>query len=413
MKLLMLCMNYAPESTGIAPFTTALSQELVQRGHQVTVATTFPHYPEWQTYEPYRGKWFLTENIRGVTVRRTRVYLPRHAGTMERVLYDTSLGIGNFLAGMRVRDVDLILVVEPPIQTGVAGRLLATIRGLPYAIWIQDLALEAAMSVGMMRPSFAMRIAQRLETWAHARAEKIYAISQGFLENLGGKGVPHSKLEYQPNWVNAEPSEIMSDTRSFRQMYGICEQAVMVLHSGNMGVKQQLENVLDAAVRLRTQDNICFVMVGDGSQKTALVERAKQANLTNVHFLPLQPHAAVPEMMAAADILLVNQHPDLVEAVIPSKLLTYMMAGRAVVIAAHAESEAARLVQTGECGVVVAPNQPDALAQAIVSLADDPQRRAVLGQHGRAYVEKNFARGPRLDAFEASLSAQAAQAHHA
>src|SRR5438552_1707065 len=183
MKLLMLCMNYAPESTGIAPFTTALSQELVRRGHQVTVATTFPHYPEWQTYEPYRGKWFLTETLDGVTVRRTRIYLPKRAGALERVLYDSSLGIGNFLVGLRVRDADLILVVEPPIQAGVIGRLLAAVKGMPYVIWIQDLALEAAVSVGMMHPSFAMRMAQRLESWAHTGAGKIYVISQGFLEN--------------------------------------------------------------------------------------------------------------------------------------------------------------------------------------------------------------------------------------
>lgn len=413
MNVLVMGMNYAPESTGIAPFTTALCQELVKRGHQVTVATTFPHYPEWRTYEPYRGKWFLTETLDGVTIRRTRVYLPKRASTVERVLYDSSLGIGNFLAGLGVRDLDLIFIVEPPIQAGVMGRALGALKGVPYVIWVQDLALEAAISVGMMRRSFAMRMAQRLEDWAHAGARKIYVISQGFFENLQGKAIPLSKLEYQPDWVDEDALEIARDETVFRKTHGICEQSVMVLHSGNMGVKQNLENVLEAAVRLRTTSEICFVMVGDGLQKNALVDFARQKNLENVHFLPLQPRELVPQMMAAADIVLVNQHPALVEAVIPSKLLTYMAATRPIIIAAHPDSEAARLVGAGECGVVVAPDQPDALAQAIVALAADPQRRAALGEQGRAYVMKNFARGPRLNSFEASLSAQAARAHHA
>lgn len=406
MKLLLLCMNYAPEKTGIAPFTTGLSQELARRGHQVTVATTFPHYPEWSTQEPYRGKWFLTETMQGVTVRRTRVFLPRGTGAAERVLYDTSLSIGHFLSGLSVRDVDLILAVEPPIQAGAIGRVLGLLRRVPYAIWVHDLALEAALAVGMMRTSPVMSLAQKLEDWAHANASKIFVISQGFLQNLERKGIPASILQYLPNWADDYAGEIKPDGTAFRRTHGVCDEAVLVLHSGNMGVKQQLENVLDAAARIDAATGIRFMLVGDGSRKQELIEYAQRAGAANVLFLPLQPDDVVPQMMAAADILLVNQHADMVEAVMPSKLLTYMAAERPVVIAAHPDSEPAREVRDGECGVVVAPDQPDVLAQAILELAREPARRARLGQRGRAFVQENFARTRLMDVFEAQLREQ-------
>lgn len=405
MKVLVMGMNYAPESTGIAPFTTALSKELVRRGHQVTVATTFPHYPEWRTHALYRGKWFVTETLDGVSVRRTRVYLPKGSGTLERVLYDSSLSIGSFFSGLREGEVDLILAIEPPIQAGLMARMLAGLKHISYALWVQDLALEAAMSVGMMRASAAMQMAQRLEDWAHRGAGKVFVVSQGFYDNLARKGTPTSKLLFLPNWMEEAPADTMAVDNPFRHEFGICKDDVMVLHSGNMGVKQQLENVLAAAARLNGKNDICFVLVGDGSQKNSLIEYAQSAALSNVHFLPLQPQARVPQMMAAADILLVNQHPDMTEAVMPSKLLTYMSAGRPILIAAHADSEAARQVRAGDCGIVVAPNQPGALADALVLLANDPAQRHALGQRGRVFVETNFARKPLLDTFEAQLLA--------
>jgi colanic acid biosynthesis glycosyl transferase WcaI len=404
MKLLLLCMNYAPERTGIAPFTTDLAEYLARRGHEVTVATTFPHYPEWETHADYSGKWSVQETRNGVTIQRRRIWLPRRATTLRRILYDTSLGVMTLWAGLRTRAMDLVLAVEPPIQAGIAARILAQRKHIPYVLWVQDLALEAAMSVGMMRANRALRLGQSLEQWSHARAQKIIVISQGFVENLRRKGVPSDKLFCLPNWVNVQAVRPEEKGNGFRKTYGIRQDALLVLYSGNMGVKQNLENVLQAAGRLKCHSEIAFALVGDGSQKNMLVEMAQRQGLDNVRLIPLQPLQEVAHMMAAADILLLNQHPDLVEAVIPSKLLTYMAAARPIVIAAHPDSEAARQVQSAACGIRVAPNDPDALVQAIVSLASVPAARAALGERGRAFVEKNFARERLLQRYESVLA---------
>ncbi len=403
MKLLLLGMNYAPERTGIAPYTTELCEYLVQRGHTVTVATTFPHYPEWKTFKGYEGKWAQTEVLNGVRLKRKAVLLPKRATTLRRILYDTSLGAGALLSGIGREKYDLILGVEPPIQAGVAARLVARMRGVPYVLLVQDLALEAAMSVGMMRESMAMRMARRLEHWGFSGAKRIIVISEGFVENLLRKGVLQEKLALLPDWVDPSAFDAASRGNGFRHAHGISENALLVLHSGNMGVKQQLDNVLFTAACLQNHSEIAFVFVGDGSQKSDLMQQAQREQLHNVQFLPLQPSAEVPHMLAAADILILKQHPDMVEAVIPSKLLMYMAAGRPVVVAAHPDSEATRQVRAADCGVWVAPAQPGALADAILRLGADSGARTALGSHGRAFVEKNFARQALLQQYEECL----------
>lgn len=403
MKLLLLCMNYAPERTGIAPFTTDLAESLAARGHQVTVATTFPHYPEWEIYAPYRRKRFLRELCNGVTILRRAIPLPKRATTLRRILYDTMFGVTALWSGIRVREFDIVLAVEPPIQAGVAARILATWKRVPYMLWIQDLALETAASVGMMRASPALAVGKALEQWSHARAKKILVIARSFQDNLAREGIPVERITCLPNWADVQTMRANGNGHALRDAFDFPTTALLVIHSGNMGVKQQLENVLGAAKFLRAHSEIVFFLVGDGSQKNALVEMARRESLNNVRFAPLLPRERLPELMAAADILLLNQHPDLVGAVIPSKLLTYMAAARPIVVAAHPASEAALLVDAAGCGVCVSPDAPAALAQAIASLAGDVERRTALGARGRAYAENNFPRATALRAFETAL----------
>lgn len=403
MNLFVIGMNYAPERTGIAPFTTELCEHLTRRGHCVTVATTFPHYPEWKIHPDYVGKRSLTEVRNGVTLKRRAVYLPKHTSARERILYDSSLAAGALLSGISTNKMDLILGIEPPLQVGVVARMLAAQKRVPYLLWVQDLAVEAALSVGMMRESFAIRSARRLERWGYAGAKRVAVISRGFMENLERKGVPGEKLVLLPDWVDSDFIGALPSANGFRQQHGLATNALLVLHSGNMGAKQQLDNVLRAAERLKDRSDIEFVLVGDGLYKQELMAHAQHANLPNVKFMPLVPLNELPKLMAAADILLLNQHPDVVDAVIPSKLLTYMAAARPVVVAAHPDSEAARQVRAANCGIWVQPNAPEALANTVLQLAHDPQMRRRLGEQGRAFVQENFSREPLLRAFEKSL----------
>jgi colanic acid biosynthesis glycosyl transferase WcaI len=403
-NLLVMGMNYAPEKTGIGPFTAELCEHLAENGHSVFVATTFPHYPEWEIHDLYRGKRFLREERNGVDVCRGYTYLPGKPNAWQRILYDTSLAISTFLSGLMIGDVDVILAVGPPVQLGATAWLLSKIRGASFIFQLQDLAVDAAIAVGMLENPSLIRLAHFLEDFVYRKAEDILVICQGFAENLQDRGVPGSKIHVISNWVDTTFIRPMDGNNVFRHAHGLDDDLFVILHAGNMGAKQGLDNAILAAGQLGDHDDTIFLLIGDGSDKARLVGMAARESIFNVRFLPLQPRDVLPHMLSAADVLLLNQRADVVDMVIPSKLLTYMAAGRPIVAAVHPESEAAKYIRRAQCGLVVQPESPGELADAICQIRSDPERADRLGRSARVFAEENFARDRVLRWYEEFFS---------
>ena len=178
-----------------------------------------------------------------------------------------------------------------------------------------------------------------------------------------------------------------------------------MLYAGNMGLKQGLSTVLEAAARMRHRTDILFFLVGDGMDKARLVAQHRALGLANVRFLPLQAEADLPEMLAAADVCVVPQLRSVTDSVMPSKLATILASGRPVIAGAHPGSQVDLILREGGCGVVVEPEDPVALADAIVQLHAHPDRRAALGTSGHAYAREHFPRTGILHAYETRLCA--------
>lgn len=402
MHLLAMGMNYRPERIGIGPLTGEMCEYLVSQGHRVSVATAFPHYPAWKIQEGYRGRLFMRENINGVEVHRSFVHVPGKPNAFQRVLYDSSLSLSAFLSGLSVGQVDLILGILPPIQLGVMAGLLSMLKRASLVLLVQDLALETALAVGMLKNPLALKLGRAMEKMAYRRAEKIIVICRGFADNLRAKGVPGSKIVILHDWVDVNFIRPLERNNAFRQEHQIGEEQFLVLHAGNMGAKQGLMNVVEAAGQVR-DGNIQFILVGDGSQKSSLMAEAERRKLDNIKFLPLQPHPMLPHMLSAADVLLLNQGQEIVEAVIPSKLLTYMAAGRPIIAAVHPDSEAARLVREADCGLVVSPARAEELVRAVNHIKGNPHLQERFGRKARAFAEQNFARHLLLERYEKLL----------
>ena len=400
LHLLMVTGSYAPDRTGMAPLNTELCEYLVSRGHQVSVVTCFPHYPEWKVPEAYRGRLWQREARNGVEVYRSWILIPRKRTPLRRILYDSSIGLSAALRGLPIRGVDLIFAVSPPLQAGLAGWFLARIRRTPLLLQIKDLVPDLAIALGMLRNRAAIRLARALENFVYRRAEAILVICDSFAAHLRAKGVPESKLFVIPDWVDTRFIRPGFQLNGFRRTHGLGETDFLVLHIGNMGAKQKLENVLEAATYLQQEQQIAICFVGDGTEKNFLCEYAQSRGLSRVRFLPLQPRETLPEMLSAADALVLNQSAKVVDMVIPSKLLTYMAAGRSVVAAVAAQSEAAACIERARCGLVVPPEHPVALAQAIRRLNADRKLAARLGEEGRRFAEQHFDRERILGSLE-------------
>ena len=387
LRILLIGLNYAPDVVGIGPYTTELAEHFAAGGHTVSVLTGFPYYPHWKIDPAYRRKPpVLVERMNGVRVVRSPILLPGTGqSTLRRIVFDSSLAVTSLMASAGIGAVDIVICVSPPLQLGVTAWLIARSRGARLVLHLQDLVPDAALSVGMMREGNAVWLARRLERFVYSRAERITVISQGFLDNLAGKGIPTKKLRLLPNWVETSKFDHISDP-AVRATLGAGNGQTLILHAGNMGAKQGLETVVDAAAKLM-DENIVFTLVGDGSHRRQLEARASRLGLTNLKFLPLQDD--LPATLAAADLLVLAQLSRVVDSVAPSKLLTYMASGKPIVAAVNESSEAGRMIRDAQCGVVVGPEEPAALAQAFRDLHGQKGKRAGLGQAGRRYATQH------------------------
>jgi glycosyltransferase involved in cell wall biosynthesis len=408
MRLLITGMNYRPEATGIGPYTAGLAEHLAERGHDVVVSTTFPHYPQWTWQQPTARGW-VTERLVGVEVRRSRCILPRRPRATWRIAYDTSFAAVALLNSIAMSPSDLVLCVTPPIQGAFAGALLARRWRVPLVLLVKDLPLEAALSVGMMRPGRGYRAGEWLERRAYALADRIVVINSRFQRSLTRQRVPLRKVVVIPDWVDVEEIRLRPPEPDMRALLGSSNGEFVVLHAGSMGEKQGLGVAVDAARIAGREAPVRLALVGDGPQRRALEEMVRDGGIGNVRLLPLQAGSTFPRLLAAADALLLNQRADVLDSVAPSKLLAYMAAGRPILAAAHPESVAAHLVTEAGCGVVVRPEAPEALAEAMRTLSGDPERRCALGLAGRRFVERHFDKRVILARWEELLAETAAR----
>jgi colanic acid biosynthesis glycosyl transferase WcaI len=404
MRLLITGVNYAPEETGIAPYTTGLAEYLVQRGHRVTVITGVPSYPQWRVYPAYRKVLLQRELRAGVEVWRVRNYVPHRQSTLQRGLYEASFLVGG-LAKLSASQPDAVLGVVPSLSGGMLAWTAARRLRCPYGLILQDLVGPAAgqSGVGTSRASGPISAAEaRIARGASA----LGIIAEGFRPYLESLGVARERIYRVRNWLHVDEPTL--ERTDIRRRLGLPAGAVICLHAGNMGYKQGLANVIECA-RLATdvEPQLLFVLMGDGSQRQELVRLAQTYGLRNLRFLPIQPAELFTSVLAAADILLVNQRASVTNMSLPGKLTSYFASGRPVVAAVSPQSETAReLVDTGS-GVLVAPDQPGRLLEAILKLVADPDRQKELGAAGKQYARNTLHADHALARLEALVAATA------
>jgi Glycosyltransferase len=401
MRILILGINYYPEPTSVSPFTTGLAEHLVDEGHFVQVVTAFPYYPEWRIWKEYRGRITQKEVRHGVLIRRVLHFVPRRPSSLvHRLLHDFSFTFAAFLAGLSAGRCDIVYCSCPPPALAIAAYLLSRLRRVPYTIKLTDLASDAALATGIMQEGRLARIARFIEDFVYRNAESVFCLCEAFIISLTKRAIPSMKLHVIPDWADTENIRPISGGGGFRAAHGIRPGQFLALHTGNMGKKQDLLNVVRAAELTRHDDGLVWVIVGQGEERKLIETEIVKRGLANIRLFPLQPADALCQMYAAADLLVLNQKAAVKDAVIPSKLLTYMSAGRPVLAAVSAASEAARLVHQAKCGLIVSPENAAALAEGAASLRANPSLCQAMGVNGRSYVDNHFTKSRVLRAYD-------------
>lgn len=413
--VVIFTMCYWPEPTGIGPMATDLAEWLADLGWKVTVVTGFPLMPDWEIYPECRGKLFERRIRNKTEIFRSWVYCPRRprAGRMKtwkRLVFDSTLVFTAVATLLSRRPPDVIVAIGPPLQTGFASLFLKRLWGCPALYWMQDIVPDAAVNVGMMKDGAALRLARRMERAVYEGVDRIGVISDGFRNNLSAKNIAPQKLALLPNWADAETFDATPADAGTRSSLGWDPADFVVMHAGSMGAKQRLENVVGAFRQLEAVDRLRLVFLGGGNCSDAIRSEARRLDVKRVVFLPTAAQADYINLLRAADLLLINQAGTVIDALIPSKLLTYLLAGKPVVAAVNAESETAKFIRRAGCGLIAEPDRPGALAAAILRLENDPAARMRLGAAGAAFVRAHCDKTVLLDRFAAVLTRMASRA---
>ena len=391
MRILILHMRYHPDLTGTAPLVTDLATNLAAMGDEVTVITSMPHYGRKQIASKYRGRAIHREKFSGVDVWRSYVYVPPNYKGFYRSINYLSYTFMSIMSGVLAEGVDVILCVNPPITVGFSGWLLSLSQRAPMVLNIQDVWPDCIAIIGQLRSRWLYRTFKHLEKFLYEKADRVTVLSEGMKQNLEGKGVKSSKIAVIPNWADLDAVTPMEKNNGFRSMHGL-DGWFVVMFAGNIGFISVLDMVLDAANILKDRSDIHFLIVGEGNAKAELVKKANDVALPNVHFLTTQPPEILPQMLAAADVSLVTLDHRLGHLNVPSKTYNIMASSRPVLASVPVDSEIARLVKEADCGVTVPPEDPPALAEAIVQMQRDPNGLKRLGKNGREYVVANYAK---------------------
>ena len=406
-RIIVWGINYAPEETGIGPFNTGMCEWLAARGHQVEMVTTFSYYPAWKKNATDRGRLFRTDSINGVRIRRYWHFVPSRVTALKRMFHEATFIGTSFFRLLFMKRPDVLVVVSPPLPLGVPARILSFLWRRPYVFHVQDLQPDAAVSLGMLKPGVFTRILYWLESVAYRGASVVSGISGGMQRAFNSKGVSAEKLMLFPNWIRGSGHDPVTLSESsakgtFCARHGLDASRPLAVYAGNIGEKQGLAGVLDAAATEHGRD-IQWVIAGDGAGRSLLEERKTRDGLTNVCLLPLQPSVQFKEMLFAADACLVTQQRGSGQFFFPSKLLTLLNYGRPVVAVADDSSELAIAAREADVGEVVGPGEAEGLARAIEKLATagSAQREQWAG-NGRRWVSQ-FEQAKVLGAFEKRL----------
>lgn len=397
----ILSLHYPPETTGNAPYTGALASGLALRDYRVNALVAQPHYPEWRIRQGY-DQWRRTETIDGVKVHRVRHYVPRPPRGLRRLLSEISFGIRLVLS--RRDAADVVIAVSPALfATALAILRLRLNRSRPaLVVWVQDIyTLGIAETTEGNRISAA--ITKFVEKYTLRSADQVVAIHPRFKQYMVVElGVPAERITVIRNWTHLEPSDPIPKGVA-RTALNWPADALLVVHTGNMGSKQGLANVVEAA-RLADRQNspVRFVLVGDGGERPALERLAEGVN--SIEFVDPLDAADYRYALAAADCLLVNEMPGVANMAVPSKLTSYFDAMRPVLAATDPQGITASEIKRAEAGVVVRAGDPEALLGAALELAQDSEAADAYGAAGQLYCRKMLTAEAAMTAFDREIT---------
>lgn len=402
-RVLLIGGNFSPEPTGIGKYNGEMINWLVENGYQCTVITSYPYYPQWEVQKPYdrHKRWYKKEVSHGgnLKVYRCPQYVPAQPTGKKRMLLDLSFSMSAFFKLLQLipgKKHDLVITVAPSFQLGLLAVLYKKLRGAQFLYHIQDLQIEAARDLQMIRSDKLINMLFGVERYILKQADVVSSISDGMMQRIGQK-IPR-RVQFFPNWVDTSLFFPVDDKAALKQEYGFQPTDKVILYSGAIGEKQGLEAILHTARAMRNRPDLKFVVCGSGPYKSKLEAMAAQLELSNVIFYPIQPFEKFNRFLNMADVHLVIQKAGASDLVMPSKLSTILAVGGLALVTANPGSGLHSLVDKYQMGILVNAEDQQALNEG-VALAVSGESAGITG-NARAYAAEHLAISGVMGRFE-------------
>ena len=383
MKILILTQHFPPEK-GAVRRLYEFARYFVENGHDISVMTAIPNYPDGIVPPAYRGKFFCAEEMEGIKVYRSWVLPASNSQPTKRMVGFITFLVTTLINSFRVKTkFDLILASTPPVTTPVIGWLLSKIRRCNFVIEVRDLQPESGEEFGNLNQSLFTRTVRRIIHALYRRADRIVSVTDGISAYMETIGIPRARMATIKSGVGRE--FIHSDSNGIRRKFG-WDEKFLVLYSGTLGWVRPLETVIEAARQLVDQPDIHFAFLGDGQRKNALVDMVRDYGLKNVSVIGTQPLENIPYFLKSADVLLeCLKEVRVAKMAFPSKMFEYMASGRPIVFGSRQGEAIDELKMAG--GALTYPSDsPEELGKLVLRLRDNREEGERLGKGYREHI---------------------------
>jgi len=398
LRILIVSQYFWPEYFPI----NDLALGLLERGHQVTVFTGVPNYPDGRFFPGYGFFKNTRQNYHGAKLLRAPL-LPRGRGSRIRLALNfLSFALSaSILAPFVCRDTyDLIFVYEPsPITVGLPALVLKKLKSAPILFWMQDLWPESLSATGAVSSKSMLKMVEVLVRFIYRGCDRILIQSRAFSSPVQRLGVNPKRILYYPNSVGEYYQPIILDAAAPER--SVMPAGFRIMFAGNIGAAQDFATILGAAEKLRNYADIHWIILGDGRMRPWVENEVRQRGLTEtVHLLGRHPAEAMPRYFSLADVLLVTlRREPIFSLTIPSKVQSYLACAKPVI--AGLDGEGARVIEEAGTGIACPAEDPGALSEAVLTMySQSKTEREAMGLRGRAYFEKHFERTMLLDRLE-------------
>lgn len=402
MKILFLTENFPPERNAIATRVYERACFWIRWGHQLTVVTGVPNFPEGKVFPGYRNHWYRSEEMDGIRVVRVKTFIAPNAGVTRRICDFLSFMVTGAGAGLFQERPDVIVATSPQFFCAVAAWFVSEARRLPFVMEVSDLWPAAIAAVGAMREGWGLKLLSALELLMYRRARRIVALTAAYRPELERRHVPGDKIDVILNGVDLSRYAPRARDPELAHQLGLTG-CFVAGYIGTHGMAHGLENILNAAERTANHPALRFLFVGSGALRTALIAEARRRGLSNVIFVPEQPKEEIARFWSLCDVALVHlKNTPLLSTAIPSKIFEAMGMGLPMLLAAP-DGEAARILRDTKSGVTVPAGDPAALSAAVLDLEANREELARLARNALA-AAPNFTRERQAREFLKSLS---------